>query len=333
VALSKHVQTIISIRGQDRSLTDYVLRRIGHSVVVLAALLTLVFILTQSIGDPALLIAGSEASPELVETIRQNLDLNDPLHERFLAAAGGWLRGDFGESYWRSVPAMPLVLARIPATLYLAAATIVIAVPVALVSGTLAATRPRSILDRSLTTISTIGISTPNFWLGLVLILVVAVRLGWLPSSGIGGLGLSGIPYVILPALTLGVRSMSRIAQMTRSSMLDELAKPYITTAKAKGLSERAYVIGHALKNSSLPILTLAGDEVASIMNGVVIVETVFAWPGLGSLLIESIEQRDLPLVAATVFVVATITILVNLLVDLAYAKLDPRVRLAGAKV
>jgi peptide/nickel transport system permease protein len=222
---------------------------------------------------------------------------------------------------WQHGPALPIALSRAVPTLYLTGAAIFMAVPIAVLLGSLAALRPGSGLDRLITVLSLGGISTVDFWLGLMLILFFALHLGWFPTSGYGGLA-----FLILPALTLAYRSMGRLTQIARSAMLDEYAKPYVQVARAKGMPERRVFL-HAFKNASIPILTLAGDEAANMANGTVAVELIFAWPGIGRLFVQAIERRDLFLVEAIVFVIASIAILINLLVDLAYAYLDPKIR------
>jgi peptide/nickel transport system permease protein len=199
---------------------------------------------------------------------------------------------------------------------------LLIAIPLALFLGIISAIRPRSIADRSVTVVSLAGVSTADFWLGLMLIILFAVELGWLPTSGYGGPS-----HVILPALALAVRPMGRISQVVRSAMLEEMAKGYVTTARAKGLRERVVVLRHTLRNAALPILTLMGDEAAVMLNGAVVIETVFGWPGIGILLIQAIERRDLPLIEAAVISIAVMIVTVNLIVDLMYSWFDPRVR------
>jgi peptide/nickel transport system permease protein len=299
----------------------YLLRRLLHSILVLAGVLCVVFVIGHGLGDPAKLMLPIDASEEQIRALRTKLGLEDPFLVQFGRFAAGAIVGDFGDSLQLKVPALGLVVARIPATLYLTVVTVLLTVFPAVILGTLAATWPRSIADRLVTIVSLAGVSVASFWLGLVLILIVAVELSWLPSSGYGGLS-----YVILPALTLAVQPMGRIAQVTRSTMLDELSKPYVVTARSKGLQERAVISMHALKNAALPIITLVGHEGASLLNGAVVVETIFAWPGVGILLIDSIGRRDLPLVEATVFVIAMMIMLLNLVVDLAYAYVNPRI-------
>ncbi|MCA9862391.1 MAG: ABC transporter permease [Thermomicrobiales bacterium] len=298
------------------------MRRLVHSVVVLLGLVVAVFFFTHMLGDPARLMLRPEATAEQVEAVRDRLGLNDPLHEQFVRFMGGAVRGDFGESIWQRAPALPIMLDRLPNTLYLAGITILIAIPLAALLGIVSALRPGSLIDRASTVVGLAGVSIADFWLGLMLILFFAVNLGWFPTSGFGG-----PQYVILPALALMVRPLGRISQVIRSSMLDQLGQPYVTTARSKGLSERVVVTLHAMKNAAIPALTLIGDETAALLNGAVVIETVFGWPGIGLLLIQAIERRDLPLIEACVFAIAVMIIFANLLVDLAYTFFDPRIR------
>ena len=274
------------------------------------------------LGDPARLMLRPEATEEQVQALRESLGLDDPIHVQFGRYMSNIFQGDFGDSLWQRVPALPIVIDRIPATLYLAGVTLVIALPLAVILGIISAVKPRSIADRIVTVISLTGVSTADFWLGLMLILLFAVQLGWLPTSGYGG-----PQYVILPALALAVRPMGRISQVVRSAMLDEMSKGYVTTARAKGLKQRAVLFSHTLRNAAIPIITLAGDEASVMLNGAVVIETLFGWPGVGVLLIEAIEKRDLPLIEASVIAIAVMIVTVNLLIDLTYTLLDPRVR------
>jgi peptide/nickel transport system permease protein len=281
-----------------------------------------VFFVTHLVGDPVSLMLRPEATAEQRDALRERLGLNAPLPVQFVRFISGVARGDFGDSIWQRVPALPIVLDRLPATLYLASATLLLAVPLSIVLGIISAMRPGSIVDRIVTVISLGGVSTADFWLGLMLILLFAVRLGWLPTSGYGG-----FQYVLLPALALAVRPLGRVSQVVRSAMLDQFRQPYVTTARAKGLTERVVIYLHTLKNAAIPIATLVGDEAASLLNGAVVIETVFGWPGVGILLIQAIERRDLPLIEASVLVIAVMIVTVNLLVDLTYSFMDPRVR------
>ena len=291
-------------------------------MAVTFAVLTMVFLAGRILGDPVRLVVGIEASEERVQRVREQLNLDKPLGEQYTNFIGDALRLEFSKSFWQKVPTLPLVLARIPATLYLALAALLLAVPLGISLGALSALRPWSLLDRITNVISLGGVSIVEFWLALMLILIFPVRLGLFKTSGYGGL-----EYFVLPALTLCYKPLGRIAQISRSAMLDELAKPYIKAARARGLREGRVVFVHALKNAAVPVLTISGDELAALLNGAIIVETVFGWPGIGNLTIQALNRRDLPLVEATVFVVAIFIILTNLLVDMAYTWLNPRIR------
>lgn len=306
-------------------MAQYLLRRVVHSVLVVLGVLVLVFLVAEQIGDPARLMLPADAPIQLYLDLRERLGLNDPFLERFWRTMSGWLRGDFGDSLWQGVPALGLALQRVPATLTLTLVSLSLAVPLALALGTRSAIKPGSWTDRALTTVSLAGVSIADFWLGLMLIMVFAVQLDLLPTSGFGGL-----EYLILPALTLALRPTGRLAQIARSALVEEMQKPYIKTLRAKGLSEGQIVRRHALKNSAIPIITVAGDEIVTFLNGAVVIETIFAWPGIGTLFINAIERRDLPLIEACVLVVALMVIAVNLLVDFTYARLDPRAKLRG---
>lgn len=284
--------------------------------------MVVVFFVTRLVGDPVRLMLHPNASDQQIQTVREQFGLDDPILTQFARFMRGLVGGDFGESMWMRTPAMEIAIDRLPATLYLAGVTIAIAFPLAVLMGIISAVRPRSMIDRIVTVIALTGLSVADFWLGLMVILLFAVELGWLPTSGFGG-----VDHVILPAITLAVRPLGRISQIQRSSMLDELSNGYISTARAKGLTENAVVLLHALKNAAIPTVTLAGHELTSLLNGAIVIETVFGWPGIGSLLIQAIERRDLPLVVATTILIATMVILINLLVDLLYAWLDPRIR------
>lgn len=300
----------------------YVARRLIQSLFVLVVVLTLVFFAGRVIGNPAVLILGPEARADDVKTLEKRFGYDQPPIVQFGRYARGVLSGDFGNSWWQLRPALPMALERLPATLKLAGVTMLFALPLAMLLGSLAAWRPGSLVDKAVNVISLTGASAVDFWIGLMLILLFAVQLRLLPTSGSGSL-----KFIILPALTLSLRPLGRVAQVTRSAMLDQLSKPYIKTARAKGFRERKIVLGQALKNAFIPIITLSGDEAISTLNGAVVVETVFAWPGLGLLIVSAVTNRDLPLIEALVFVVAVMIIVTNLLVDLTYSYLDPKVR------
>ncbi|MEX2374751.1 MAG: ABC transporter permease [Dehalococcoidia bacterium] len=300
----------------------YLGRRVLHSVGVLLGVLVLVFFLVQLVGDPVRLMLPSEVPNEVYVELRRSLGLDRPVLVQFWDALSGWVRGDFGDSLWQGVPALPLAASRIPATLLLTFATMVVAVPAAVLLGVLSAVRPGSIADRIATVVSLAGVSIAEFWLALVLILFFSVELGWFPTSGSGGL-----IFVVLPAVSLMFRPLGRIAQVTRSALVEQLEKPYVLTARAKGAGDLTIVRRHALKNASIPAVTVLGDELAVIINGAVVIETIFAWPGIGSLFIAAIERRDLPLIVACVFLIAVMVVVLNLLIDLLYLLIDPRTR------
>lgn len=320
---------------------NYIVRRVFHSAILLFALISFVFVIGRIVGDPALIMLGTNATDAALSQLRENLGLNEPIWQQYLIFVGDLLRGDFGVSFRygfsmlptdllrsEGVPVLPVVLSRLPATFMLAGAALSIALTFAILLGCLAAMYPRSWLDTLVNVVSLASVSVVQFWLGLVLIIVVSVQLGWLPTGGYGGW-----THLVLPALTLAARPLGRIAQVVRSAMLDELAKPYISAARAKGLPERRVVFGHALKNASIPIVTITGDELSALLTGAMLVETVFAWPGVGLLLIDSLQRRDLPMVQAGIFVIATLVIIVNLLVDIAYTLINPRIRLSSSEV
>lgn len=290
---------------------------------VVLGVLIFVFLMLQLVGDPVRLMLPAEAPESIREELRESLGLNDPLYVRFGRSIWGWVRGDFGDSLWQKTPALPLALSRIPNTLYLTAVALGIALPLAIALGALSAVKPNSLIDRTLTAVSLAGVSVADFWLGLMLILIFAVELRWLPTSGYGG-----ITYALLPALSLAFRPLGRIAQVARSALVEEMEKPYILTAQSKGLTGRAVVWRHALRNAAIPTITVTGDETATFLNGAVVIETIFAWPGIGQLFIQAIQRRDVPLIEACVFVVALLTITLNLLVDLSYAAIDSRARI-----
>jgi ABC-type dipeptide/oligopeptide/nickel transport system permease component len=301
------------------------IRRLGHSVFIILGLMALLFFSINVLGDPIALLVDDEASQEVVDALRQRYGFDRPLYVRFGDFYWNMLRGDFGDSIRQGVPGRELVLSRLPNTAVLAAVTWalgILGVPI----GMLAARHPRGVVDRFVNVLSFAVISIPDFWLSLMLILIIAVQLGLLPTSGFNGLGPEGWKYMLLPALALCPRVMGRNAQITRATMIDELGRQYVATARAKGLAETTVLYSHVLKNASISIVTLMGDELAGFMNGATITETIFGWPGLGKLLLDSITNRDLPVVTATVFVVALMVLSINLIVDLIYTWLDPRI-------
>jgi peptide/nickel transport system permease protein len=304
----------------------FMLRRTLVAVAVLFGVATLVFVLTRTFADPARLMLPLEASENDYLALRHGLGLDEPIPVQFAKFVIGALHGDFGQSYWQRMPAADLVLQRIPATVQLAVTAIIIVTVTAIPLGVWAATRQGTWIDRWIVSGSLLGVSVAEFWLGLMLIVFVAAGLGILPTSGYGTPA-----HLILPALTLAGRPIGRVTQIVRSSMLDELQRPHIMVARAKGVTERAVLFGHALKNAGIPIVTLGGLEAAELLAGyTIVVETVFGWPGIGQLAIQAMQNHDLPLVETVVIFGATVVVGANLLVDILYTYLDPRLRHAS---
>jgi ABC-type dipeptide/oligopeptide/nickel transport system permease component len=305
--------------------TRYVVARFVESVVVVLGVLLLVFVILQLTGDPARLMLPQEATLEDIERLRRYMGFDRPLPVQFVRFLAGAVRGDFGSSLrYRDQPALAIVLERLPATVELAAVTLAWSIPVAFLLGLVSAVRRASLQESAAMLAALLGQSMPTFWLGLMLILVFSVELGWLPSSGRGG-----IQHVVLPAVTLGGFFMARLTRLVRSGLLDVLGQDYVRTARAKGLAEPAVVGRHALKNASIPIVTIIGLDIGTVLGGAVITETVFAWPGVGRLAIDSIAVRDFPVVQADVFIIAVAFVAINFSVDVLYTWLDPRIRLA----
>ncbi|WP_243030657.1 nickel ABC transporter permease [Thermus altitudinis] len=301
----------------------YALRRLLIAVPTLFGVVLLVFLMVRlAPGDPAVLLAGEFATPETLEAIRARYGLDRPLPEQFLIYLGALLQGDLGESARSRRPVLEEIKTYFPNTVELASAAILVALLTGIPLGILAALRPGSGLDLGVMVLALIGVSMPVFWFGLLAILIFSVQLGWFPVAGKGTLA-----HLVLPAITLGVNATALLARMTRGALLEVLSQDYIRTARAKGLAERVVVFKHALRNALIPVVTVAGLEFGSLLAGAVITETIFAWPGLGQLLVGSILARDYPVVQGAVLLVATTFILVNLLVDLLYAWIDPRVR------
>ncbi len=301
---------------------QYLIRRFYHSILVLVGISVIVFLMMHLTGDPAALLMPLDAKPGEIEALRERMGFNDPLYEQYWRFFARAVRGDFGLSFRNQLPAMDLLLERVPATLELAAAAMVLALAVAIPVGIVSALRRNSLLDHAGMIFALIGQSMPVYWLGILLIMFFAVGLGWFPAAGRGGWN-----NLVLPAVTLGLFSMARVARFTRSAMLEALGQDYVRTARAKGLPERRVVLFHAFKNASLPIVTIIGLDFATLLGGAVITETIFSWPGVGRFTVEAIGIRDFPVVQASVFLLALIFVVVNLTVDVLYTWLDPRIR------
>jgi ABC-type dipeptide/oligopeptide/nickel transport system permease component len=303
---------------------EQVSTRLGAALVVALGVCTLVFLLIHLVpGDPVEAMLGESAQPADRAALRASLGLDRPLAEQYRRYLSGLLRLDLGRSFQDQRPVSEILGERLPATLKLATAALLLALLLAVPLGVFAARRRGSPVDAGAMAFSLIGVSMPNFWLGPLLILVFSLWLGWTPVSG------SDDPAsLVLPAVTLGTALAAILARMVRASVLEVLGEDYIRTARAKGLSEPAVLWRHALRNAWLPVLTLIGMQLGGLLGGAVITETVFAWPGVGSLLVEAIQARDFPVVQGCVLLISLVYVLVNTLTDLAYAGVDPRVAL-----
>jgi peptide/nickel transport system permease protein len=301
---------------------SYMLRRLWQAVLVLFGVSFVVFMILHLTGDPAALLLPPDATAEDVARFRTAMGFDDPWIIQYLRFLKGAIQGNFGESLRHGEPAMHLVVERLPATFQLAGAGLLLALCLAIPAGIISAVKRNTVIDYFSTAVALLGQAMPTFWLGIMLILVFSVRLNWLPSSGRGDL-----QHLVLPAITLGLFTTARITRLTRSGMLEVLGQDYIRTARAKGVSEQPVVWKHALKNASIPIVTIIGIELGTLLGGSVITETIFAWPGVGRLSVQAIFNRDYPVVQAAVFILASTFVIVNFMVDLAYTWLDPRIR------
>ncbi|MEV6628212.1 ABC transporter permease [Amycolatopsis sp. NPDC051106] len=295
------------------------------AVIVLFFVATAAFFLVRLSGDPVKLILPPDATTQQESTLRASLGLDRPLLTQYLDYLGGLPRLHLGTSLVYDQPVADVLLARVPATLELAGAALLLALLIAIPAGTFAALRRGRAGDTGVMTGVLVGQSTPAFWVGILLILVFAVRLQVLPASGYGG-----FEHLVLPAVTLAVYSVAVIARLLRTSLIDVLGADYIRTARAKGLGTGGVVLAHGLRNAALPVVTVVGLEVGSLLGGAILTEQVFSWPGLGRLTVEAIQNRDFPLVQAAVLFFAATFVVVNLLVDLSYTLLDPRVRVTA---
>jgi peptide/nickel transport system permease protein len=332
-------------------MTSYLLRRLALTIPILLGGSLLVFLMLHSAGgDPAQTILGARADPESIAALRRELGLDRPLLVQYAAFLSGAVRGDFGRSYRSNTPVIAEIAARFPATIELAVAAMAIAVVTGVVFGTLAAVRRHSILDYVSSTVVLLGVSIPTFWLGLILIIIFGLWLRWLPISGRVNPRLGADPslpfltltsllqgnwavakdalrHLILPALTLAAWPAAIVARMTRASLIESLGQDYVRTARGKGLPEQLIVVSHAARNALLPVLTVVGLEFGTLLGGAVVTETIFSWPGLGQLTVTAIGARDYQIVQGVVVLLGAVFVLLNLLVDVLYAVLDPRIR------
>lgn len=303
---------------------QYILRRLVHAIFVILGVITAVFFITNLTGDPVQLMLGPQASQDDIERVRQDLGLDRPLHIQYVSFLADAVRGDFQDSLRFQGTAMDVVLSRLPRTIMLAMTALTISVFFSVIMGTIAAVKRHSPVDNFVMFLALLGQSIPNFWLGIMLILIFSVNFGLTPSQGFE---LSPV-YFVLPALTLAAPGLARLTRLTRSGMLDVLGEDYVRSARAKGLDERIIITRHALKNAAIPLVTVIGLDFGVLLGGAIITEQIFQWNGVGQLLVEAINARDFPVVQAAVFIIALSFVLINLIVDILYTWLDPRVRL-----
>lgn len=305
----------------------FVFSRLLQGALVVFCVVVVVFVITRLVGDPVRVMLPLEATAEQRTLFEAQLGLDKPIGEQFLTYVRKVAVFDFGDSLWQRRPVMDIIRERAPSTLLLTFSAITLAVGLAIPLGVIAALKPEGLVDRAVVVGSLIGLSVPQFWLGLLFIVFFALYLGWLPTSGSGG-----IRYLILPAMTLALPAMARIVMVVRSTMIDELNTQYIKTCRAKGLRPARIIWVHAMRNALVPIFTLSGWELIRALSGyTVVVESVFAWPGLGLTTIQAIERQDLILLQAIVFLTAIMVVVLNLLFDILYRTIDPRIEM-GAK-
>jgi peptide/nickel transport system permease protein len=320
----------------------FTIRRLGQSIFVLVVMAFIVFVGVYAIGNPIELLVNPQADAAERARATAALGLDKSLAEQFLVFLSGAVRGDLGRSFVYNVPAIQLILERLPATLELAGAAMVMAIALGIPLGLIAGLKPHSVLGRGIMAGSILGFSLPTFWVGLVLIMVFSVQLGWLPPNGRGETALllgvpvsfltaDGLAHLAMPAINLAVFKLSLLIRLTRAGTREALLQDYVKFARAKGLSQRRVIGVHVLKNILIPIVTVIGLELGSVIAFAVVTESIFAWPGSGKLLIDSINQLDRPVIVAYLMVIVTIFIVINFVVDVVYSLLDPRVRLGQA--
>lgn len=304
-------------------MTTYIVRRLLQMVPVVMGITLIVFILVRASGDPVLILLPDDATQEQVNLLRRSLGLDRPILEQYFIYLGNLLRGDFGMSLrFLHQPVFDIVMERLPATLQLASAALLVALLISLPAGIFAALYRNRWPDRIASSFSALGEAMPNFWLGIMLILIFSVQFRWFPVSGQGGLA-----HLVLPAITLGTGLAALLTRLMRSSLLEVLGQDYVRTATAKGLRSRTVLVKHALRNGLLSYITVLGLQVASLMAGAVVTEQVFAWPGIGLLAIQAINSRDMAIIQAVVLVSSLVVMSANLLVDVLYSLVDPRIQ------
>ncbi|MCC7106450.1 MAG: ABC transporter permease [Chloroflexi bacterium] len=303
-------------------MTRYLVARLWHSVVVLFGVSVVVFALLHLSGDPVRLLLPPEASEADVQRLRHDYGFDQPIYVQYSRFISRAVQGDFGVSLRHNEPGMALVVERLPASFELTAVAMLFSIVIAIPAGVIAALKKNTLIDGISMSVALIGQCVPVFWLGIMLIILFSVQLNLLPPGGRGG-----VQFLIMPGFTLGAYSAALVTRLTRSSMIDVLVQDYVRTARAKGLSSYAILVRHALKNAAIPIVTVVGMQIGILLGGAVITETVFSYPGMGRLAVQAISNRDFPVVQAFVIVVAVIIVTMNLLVDLAYLYIDPRIK------
>jgi len=307
---------------------QFIIQRLGTGLIVLIGISIFSFALIHLIpGDPIRIMLGENATAEQVQALREQLGLNEPLVTQYFHYVMGVLQGDLGTSFKTGRPVLTEIMERFPATVKLAASGMLLAIFIGITMGIIAARFKDTFLDFSAMSLATLGVSVPSFWLGILLIMLFTVKLGWLPIAG--GTGLKDI---ILPAVTLGVLASTVISRLTRAGMVEVLSFDYIRTARAKGLGEGAVLFIHAFRNAMIPVVTIIGLQIASLLGGTVIIERVFDWPGLGSLAISAISSRDFPLVQGIILFIGMIFVMINILIDMLYSFIDPRIEVGQPK-
>jgi len=304
-------------------MASYVIRRTISMLLSAWVVVTVVFFLARITGDPVSLLIPDYATDEEIQQLKEEYGLDDPLLVQYVNFLGRVLRGDFGRSIRHMEPAFQAVLRYMPATVELALASMAIAVVVGISMGVLAAVRPGSLFELLTMLVALVGQSVPVFWQGLMMIIIFGMRLRWLPVSGRGGLA-----HLVMPAIVLGTTRMAAFSRLARAGMLEQLGQDYVRTARSKGLSETRVIVGHALRNAAIPLSSQVGLSFGRALAGSVITETIFAWPGVGRFALQAVYNRDFPVVQASVFLVATIFLVINFLMDILYTWIDPRIRI-----
>lgn len=306
----------------------YLLRRFWQTILTLVIMSVLVFVGVYQIGNPADILVSASATPEEYEQFVRNMGLDKPMWEQYWSFLTKLVHGDLGNSFVYNEPAVDLIFRRLPATLELTMAAMALAVALGIPLGIYAGLRPKSIFSRSVMVGSIMGFSLPTFWIGLMMVMLFAVRLGWLPASGRGApFTADGLEHLVLPAVNLALFKISLVIRLTRAGVMESLLMDYVRFARAKGLTETRVVVVHVLKNTLIPLITVLGLELGNLIAFAVVTETIFAWPGMGKLIIDSITVLDRPVILAYLLIVVVIFSLINLTVDILYSVIDPRVR------